>query len=487
MNITITIDCRYRTRSLLIPAGLMVTMLWGCAHVNQGAGFSQVEQVVSERLGQRWNLEAAADAEVAEKVHSMLEEELSIDAAVEIALLNNRGLQAAYAELGIARADLVQAGLLDNPAFSGAVRFSGDSGGGTELELDVVQDFVHALMLPARKKLAAAQFEETRLRVSALALDFAAKVRSGYYALQGAEQVVGVLHAIAEADEVSFTLAQKLYEAGNISDLELATRQDLYELARVELARSEVDVVERREALNVLMGLWGRDTQWQVPERLPDLPAGEVPFEHLESLAVSQRLDLAAAGKAVEARARAVGLERNWRWMLGVEVGVSAERREHEGWAVGPVVGIELPLFDRHQAGVARREAELRRSEEQLTALAVQIRAAVRTARNRLLFARDLVQHYQEVIIPLRERIVALSQERYNFMLSGAFELLTARKGEIAAYRAYVEAVQDYWIARTELERVMGGRLAGGSRSALPEPRPVEPEKQEHHHDHGGH
>ncbi len=192
---------------------------------------------------------------------------------------------------------------------------------------------------------------------------------------------------------------------------------------------------------------------------MPDLPEEEPALVHLESLAISQRLDLAAERWEIERIAKALSITVRWRYVPLIDVGVETERDTDGERVTGPVVAIQLPIFDRGQARVARVEALLRQSRQRLAALAIEIRSEVRDVRNRLLMARELGEHYRKVMIPLREQAVAESQRLYNFMLIGVYELLQAKQDEIDAYRDYIEAVRDYWVARSDLERAVGGQL----------------------------
>jgi cobalt-zinc-cadmium efflux system outer membrane protein len=151
-------------------------------------------------------------------------------------------------------------------------------------------------------------------------------------------------------------------------------------------------------------------------------------------------------------------------------VGGNFEREAEGGWAVGPAASLELPIFDQHQAEIARREALLRKSREQLSALAVAARSEVREAASRVAFARRLAEHARTVVIPMRERIVALSQVEYGAMLLGVYQLLLAKQNEVDAYREYIELVRDYWIARAELGRAVGGRLPAAAAPVAPAP-----------------
>jgi cobalt-zinc-cadmium efflux system outer membrane protein len=207
------------------------------------------------------------------------------------------------------------------------------------------------------------------------------------------------------------------------------------------------------------MGLWGPQTNWRLPEQLPNIPTDEIRLEHLESMAIENRLDLAAERKAVDALAQALGITIDWRWVGQIEVGISTERETDRTWVTGPALAIELPIFNQRQADIARLEAQLRRSQKRLTAQAIEIRSEVRTLRNRLIMQRNLIDHYRRTVLPLREQIVDLTLKKYNYMLVGAFDLFMAKQQEFEAYQKYLEAVRDYWIIRADMQRSLGGRL----------------------------
>jgi cobalt-zinc-cadmium efflux system outer membrane protein len=396
---------------------------------------------------------------VRQAVEKLLQKELSVDAAVQIALLNNPSLQATYEELGVSQADVVEAGLLENPVFTGSARFPNEPPLGTNFELGVVGNFLNILMLPARKKFAAAHFEKTKMHVADEVLGLATQVRKSYYETLGAKQMAEMGRLKLRAAQASYEMAGRLHEAGNFSDLDLAREQGQYEQARVILSESEAKVLAAREHLNRLMGLWGHQIGWRMPERLPDIPEKEISLEHLESLAVANRLDLAVAGQEMEILAQALGITIDWRWIAAAEIGVSSERDTDGQWVVGPMLSLELPIFNQRDAKIARLEARLRQSQQEMASLAVTIRSEVRSHRDRLLMTRNLINHYKDVLIPLRARIVELTQAEYNFMLAGVFELLVAKREEFDAYQGYVRAVRDYWIIRAELQRTVGGRL----------------------------
>ena len=444
---------------------MCIGVLTGCASVPKEAGFPDVQKLIEQRMGSRvhWNQGTSEDAAVADTVRSMLQQELTLDEAVQIALLNNRSLQATYEELGIAQADVVQAGLLRNPTFGASFRFPDKTVGGhrsTNTEFSVVQNFLDLLILPLRKKVASAQFEQAKLSVGNAVLNLSAEVRSAYYTLQADEQILEMRQTVAHATEAAVDIATRQYDAGTLKILDLTNQQGFHDQAKLDVARTDIQIVADRERLNRLMGIWGADTMWKLPERLPELPESEIPMEHLESIAVSQRLDLAAARQETQVIAHALSLTRKYRYFYVFDVGVDSEHDVADNVNfTGPNVTIELPIFDQRQAEIARLESLLRQSQQRLSSLAIDIRSEVREARNRLLTARNMVKYYQEVILPLRQRIVDESQLYYNGMLIGVYELLLTKQNQINAGREYIDTLRDYWIAESDLERAVGGRL----------------------------
>lgn len=446
---------------LVVVTSLAGFWFSGCAVPLKG-GFADVEKLAADRMDKRvfWIQGAAEDVLVALKTDSLLAGELSVDAAVQIALLNNQSLQARYEEIGIAQTALVQAGLLHNPVFSTSVRFTNTPAPERNTEFGVVQSFLDLLMRPARKGVAAAQFEGSKRRVGDAVVTLAFETRRSYYTLQGSLGIVSMLKTIVEAASASAELARRQRVAGTISDLEMALQQAPHERARMALISGEATVVENRERMNRLMGLSGERTGWTLSDRLPDLPATDPVFDRAESLAVARRLDLAAMRWDIEALAQSHAITVNWRWIPLIDVGFDTEKDTDGSRVTGPSVAIQVPLFDRGQAKVAHSEAALRQAENQMKALAIDIAFEVRVARNRLEVARSIAERYRDTIIPLRERIVAESQRHFNYMLVGAYQLLQARSDEVDAYAGYMEAVRNYWVAYSDLERAVGGQLA---------------------------
>jgi cobalt-zinc-cadmium efflux system outer membrane protein len=464
---------------VLMGAALLAS---GCASIQKERGHAEVAALVEERLGRktRWNQGTPEDAEVSRHLDALLKEDLTSDHAVEVALLNNPALQATYEDLGVSQADMVQAGLLSNPTFDGSIGLPLSGGAIAEFEFSLVQNFLELFTLPLRKRVAQEQFVADTLRVAHEALATAAEVRKAFREVQALQQLVELRRMALQAAVAAADLSARLRAAGNITELDLASEQAAAEGARLELAEDELALVEAREHLNRLMGLWGPRTQWTLSEKLPELPAREAPLERLESLAIRQRLDIDAARKQAALLWNALELTRSTRFFGRVEVGVHAHRDADGPRLFGPTLTLELPIFDQRQALIARLEAQHRQGERRLTELSVNARSEVRAARARLLSLRLVADRYRRVVLPLREKVVEQSQLQYNAMQIGLFQLLTARREQVEAYRGYIEAVRDYWGARADLERLVGGRLPVDTEApAQPPPQPPRPEQPE--------
>ena len=299
-----------------------------------------------------------------------------------------------------------------------------------------------------------------RLEAAGATLDLAYQVRLAYYDAQAATQELELLRSAQEAFAASSEAALALHDAGNLTDLDLSNEQAAEQGAALELERAEADAVDVRERLNVLLGLFGRDTGWRIQGHLPEPAANLGDLEHLESRAIRASLELAATRSSLDAAARRAGLASSEGWLPHLHLDA---RAEHDGqyWAVGPALSGSLPLFDRQQGSVVAQQAELDQLRERYSAAAVTIRAATRSARARALSSEKQAQRYREQLLPLRERVLSQTLLEYNAMHVGVFQLLEARRQQIEAQRASVGALREYWRARATLEQLLAGRLAG--------------------------
>jgi cobalt-zinc-cadmium efflux system outer membrane protein len=293
------------------------------------------------------------------------------------------------------------------------------------------------------------------------------------------QQLLKRFEVIADADAASLDLAQRQYEAGNISDLALAQQQASYSRSRLDVATMEAEIRRDREKLNRLLGLWGTDSDWQIAGELPEVPRSEIPMQALERLAISQRLDLQADYLRLTSRAKNLGLTKAFRLLGALDFGIQSERETDAQTRTGPIFAIELPIFNQGQARVAGGEAALRQAQDRFEALAIDVRSEIRELRDELASKREIARFYQDELLPGQRRILNESLINYNAMAIGNFELFTTKAEEARTEREYIEAVRDYWVTRAELERAVGGNLnpryqADGKSPSVPtQTRPI--------------
>jgi cobalt-zinc-cadmium efflux system outer membrane protein len=453
------------TKFISIVASAGIVLLVGCA-TNPKSALPALQQEVASRGDTRvvWPQDAAGHAAVDQAVADLLAHELTPDSAAQIAVLNNRHLRATLEDLGVSQADVLAAGRLPNPTLAASVRWSNRAPRGPDVEFSLGADLLNAVLLPLRKKVANEQLGQTQHRVAREVLELTTDVKTAALTVQAGQELRARLAAIVQVNAAAADLAQRQFDAGNISQLDLAQQQAVWQQARLDLAQGDAQLRADREKLNRLLGFSAAQTNWQMPSILPEPPASEPALNEVEDIAVAQRLDLAAATSKVTLAHAALKLKRETRLLpVSANLGVDTERNTDGSRVTGPNLQLSLPLFDQGQPEIARLEAELRRAEANADALASDIRSEARAARDRLQAARAAVEFHETTLLPQRQLILRETLLHYNAMQKDNYELLAAKEREQQAERDGLEALRDYWIARVELERALGGRLPAES------------------------
>jgi len=376
--------------------------------------------------------------------------------------LNNRGLQAAFAELAISESDLVQAGRLPNPSFS-MLRASkpGLDGRDYKIEQAITLNLFSLVTMPKASAIERRRFEQTQRMVSLEMLRLASEARKAYYTAVAADQSVHYAKQVRQAAEASAELARRMTKVGNFNKLHQAREQDFYADAALGLARAEKIAVASRERLTRLLGLWGQQTQFTLPERLPDLPQAPNELPNVEKMAMAQRLDVQAARLQTEALAKNLGLTKATRFINVLEFGPARvlEGTADSGYKKGYEVSLQLPLFDWGTAKVAKAEALYMQSVNVVAQMAINARSEVREAYQGYHSSYDIARHYRNEIVPIKKRISEENQLRYNGMLIGVFELLADARIQITSVNSAIEALRDFWIAQADLEMALIGKI----------------------------
>lgn len=399
----------------------------------------------------------SSDPAIPGPVAELLRRPLTEENAIRVAILNNRKVRAAYEELGIARAELVQAGLLANPVFGAHATLMHE---GAEIELGISKSLLDVFLRPMRRCVAEAELAAAEASVARTLVQLVADVRRAFVRARAAERVAALRRDVAASAAASRDLMRKLHAAGNETDPRLTTEEIAAERAVSERDDAASAVRLAREPMNVLLGLSRGSLDWTLAGELPEAVDAVATPADVEARAVAASLDRLEAEARIVAAARQAGLVRRRSGFTVFDVGVDAMRDATDGtWGLGPSVTAALPLFDQGQAQVAAARATFRRRVAEGAALEVELRSAARHLEEHARRTRERVRHLRDVVLPLRARLVREVVQYYNAMQIGAFEVLDAKQRETEARREHVEALEDAWLARIDLEELLAGAL----------------------------
>jgi hypothetical protein len=442
-----------------LAMAVTVALLGGCASLSDDRGFGLTQQTARDRLGRDavWvRSESDADS-VRQRVAALLKQPLSADDAVQIALYNNPGLQATYAELGISESDLVSAGRIDNPrfAFMRAINREND----VKIESLLSFGVMSLITLPLRMEAAGRRFEGTRRGVTSEMLRTAADTRKAWVQAVAAAQTLQYMAQVKESAEAGAELARRMARAGNFSRLTQMREHAFYADAAAQMARAQHAASAAREQLTRLMGL-ADPAGFKLPERLPDLPAATRDEDAIAREAMQERLDVAAARLEAESLAASLGLSRITRFTNVLEIGRARVDEGSEPRKRGWEVGFDIPLFDFGGARIAGAEARYMQAAERIRETTINAQSEVREAYSSYRTQHDLARHYRDEIVPLRKKISDEMLLRYNGMLKSVFELLADSREQVLAVNATIEAQRDFWLAESDLQMALIGKPA---------------------------
>ena len=445
---------------LAVGAGVAL-LLSGCASWSGDGGFGAAASISEQRTGLQSSIAGHLPRNdddgraLAAAVDSKLAQAISADDAVQIALLNNRTLQASYWSLGIAEADLVQAGRLQNPVLD--FKRSHD-GSGVSIERTLTFNLLGLLTQPLASSIEGRRFEQNKLLVANEALKLAADTRRAWVEAVAASQSADYARQVEASAQASAELAERMRRAGNWSVLDLAREQAYHAQTVADVSHAQTAATAAREKLARLMGLSGSQASYQLPDHLPELPAAPRELADVEQTAINERLDIRAARLDVERTAASLGLNKTTHFINVLDLG-AVRNTDGGGSARGYELTLEIPLFDWGSARVARSEATYMQSVNLLAQAAINARSEARESYAAYRSAYDLARHYRDEVLPLRKQIADQTLLRYNGMLLSVFELLADAREQAGAVSAGIAATRDYWLALTNLEAALGGRL----------------------------
>lgn len=473
-------------------------MLPGCATVDPSADFRRAGRLITERTGAAEVYDPVVDEQIRERVSALLDDGLTVQEAVQVALLNNREFQSLFHALGASRADVVQSRLLSNPTFALTARFP-EAGGRSNFGFAIGQPLAELWQIPIRKKIAEAELEKTVLSVLQRAVALTGDVHRRYYELAALRAEIDIAAADLELADRSVKIADARFAAGEVSKLDV----NLVRGRLLEVNRTLIELNRDREvaalALARLLGLSRESADWQPTDPLPDAGDAEDAIDWLQ-VGFELRADAQIADAEVAEAERQLRLELR-KVFSEVEVGFEFEREERRplpdrdvladtvresvaagqltapeieprsqrekerrqeiDYSVGPMLELSLPIFDQNRAQIAKARFELERRrklrEDLLDAIAREVGEAVVAARA----SRALVQFYERESLPLADANLELARQLYQSGEQNIIVLIEAQQSLIDQRRQYLRARRDHAVALAELERATGGRRDG--------------------------
>jgi outer membrane protein TolC len=447
------------TRGIAACGALAVAVSLGaCAHFSQDGGFDAVARAAAPRIGQRalWKRTPQDQAAAERDTQELLARPLSADDAVRIALLNNGSLQAAFAELGIAEADVVQSGRLPNPRFT--LRRS-SARGLNDVEETVTLSVLALLTAPYVHAIDKQRFAAVQASCAAEIVQVAARTRTAYFVALAARETAHQRRDVEAAAEAGAELARRMRQAGNWSPLDEARERSFRTEAALELGRARLAEILAREELIESLGVDLEPEKLELAERLPDVPASIEELAVIERAALDNRIDLKAMRAHLEALARDLHLTRATRFVNVLDAGPT---RVQQGpgsapYETGFEVTLEVPIFDTGAPRVRKAEARYAQALARYGQAAIEARAQVRKAYARLYAAHDIALRQRDEMLPLQKSVAEQDRLRYDAGQIGVFELLADSRMEIAGVSDYIQSVRDFWVARSSLDAALAG------------------------------
>ena len=435
---------------------LTVLMLVGCATPSAQDNFSPVSELTKTRLAgkeTRWLQSDKERQELRQVINAKLSQPLTIDDAVQIALLNNRGLQAQYAQLGIAVSDLQAVSRLPDITLSLAHLREGDS---LAVDRAISFDLLSLLTRPAARRLEQQNLEHVRLSVMMEMLNLATATRRAWIEVVAAKELEASAKQTNQAAQAARDVVERLMQVGNLSRLDLLREQALYADTQAELAQAQQQVILHQAQLTMLLGLWGEDSQYSLPSTLTSLPDSPRADNATESTALQQRVDVLAANQSSQRLAQSLGMTRTNRFIDVLDLGYQRNSVSGQAMQKGYDISVRVPLFT---GGTRQTKAQFlyQQSLDQAADTAIRARAEVRASYTSYRLAYDTAKHYQQHVLPVRAQIAEEMMLRYNGMLLSVLDVIANARDQAQSQRASIEAKRNFWLADSILEAAMNG------------------------------
>jgi len=444
-----------------VTAALAALTLIGCTTFSADGGFDSVKDQTRDYLGKdvRWMRSEQERAKTDKQVAELLSHPIASEDAVQIALLNNRALQASFEALGISESDLVQAGRLPNPKFT--LRHAG-AAPQYDIEETLSFNVLSLFTAPYAHEIEKRRFAQVQSSVVMAVVQLANNTRQAFFAAVAAHESMQYLEQVKSAAETGAELARRMLAAGNWNELDQAHEQVFYVEASQRLARATLLEITARENLLRLMGLPAEQPALQLPDRLPDLPQNIESLPDVEQIILENRIDLRLQRMQMDELARSLKLGKATRFINVLDVGPTRvlQGAASQPYEHGYEVTLEIPIFDGGGARVKKAEAVYSQAVDRFTQAAVDARSQIRVAYAAYRSHFDVARQQRDESIPLGKLIAQQNLLRYNASLISVFDLLADARSQIESVDGYLHSARDFWMAKSELDTAMLGNTS---------------------------
>jgi outer membrane protein TolC len=435
--------------------------LIGCTTFSADGGFDPIRKQTRAYLDKdvQWPRSEEERAKTDVQVAELLTHSISSEDAVQIALLNNQGLQASFEELGISEAGLVQSGRLPNPRFT--LRHAGAA---AEYDIEETLSFnvLSLLTTPYAHEIEKRRFAQVQSAVVIAVVQLANDTRRAYFSAVAAHESAHYLEQVKTAAEASAELARRMVAAGNWNLLDQARERNFYTDASRRLAQAKLIETSAREKLLRLMGLSDERPVFQLADRLPDLPQNIEDLPDVEQMILQNRIDLRLKRMQIDELARSLGLSKATRFINVLDVGPTRvlQGAASQPYERGYEVALEIPIFDGGGARVKRAEAVYSQAVDRFTQSAIDARSQIRVAYAAYRSNFDMARQQRDEVVPTRKLIAEQNLLRYNASLISVFDLLADARSQIESANEYIQCVRDFWMAKSELDTALLGNTS---------------------------
>lgn len=384
---------------------------------------------------------------------------LSQEMAVQLALINNPQIFAYYENLEVAHAGLVEAGLRENPVIRKDIRFPNEPNQGINKEFEATINFLDFFLIPFRQNRAIAELQVIESEFRQVVLDLAKDVSTNWLSLKALELDLELENKRVEVKKLAADLSELQRKAGNISMLNALGYKTQYDETEANLKALLAKLAIAREKLNRSLGLFGPETCFSITSSFDWIKDAIPDLLTLEQAAVENRADMETLRREIFALAEEAKLKEPWTYSK-LRIGTSSEK-EPEGFTVtGPLIELEVPIYNFGQAEAQKYQALIRQAQQKLLAKAIEASSEIRELLATISILQTKLEDLEAKVLPDFEKRISEAQTHYNVMALGIYSLFELKEAEINASIEHVHTQENLLKAGVELFYAIGGSLA---------------------------